>query len=95
MQSSSVPSSIHEHTPAVSHSAPVAKPLQNEEVWAEYPVQHPSPCTGAGVAGAGVVVVCLHSSGSSVSTQSQFAAESHALCESPKLKQKALNGSSP
>jgi len=33
---------IHEHTPADSHSAPLSIPLQNENVRAEYPVQQPS-----------------------------------------------------
>jgi hypothetical protein len=46
--------SIHEHTPADSHSSPVAKSLQNEKVLGEYPVQHPSSYTGAGVLGDGV-----------------------------------------
>jgi hypothetical protein len=95
VQSSSSPPSIHEHTPADSQSSPLSKSLQNEKVLAEYPVQQPSvEWVGAG----GVVVVggsvCKHSSTSSVGTQSQFAAASHAL-SSARLKQNALNGSSP
>jgi len=46
--------SIHEHTPADSHSSPLSKLLQNEKVIGEYPVQHPSSYTGAGVTGDGV-----------------------------------------
>jgi len=49
MQSSGSSVAIHEHTPPRSHSSPVSKPLQNEYVRGEYPVQHPSSYTGAGV----------------------------------------------
>ena len=54
MQSSGSSVAIHEHTPAFSHFSPVSKSLQKVYVFGEYPVQHPSSYTGAGVVGVGV-----------------------------------------
>jgi len=77
--------SIHEHTPADSHSAPLSNSLQNENVRAEYPVQQPS--TEYVGDGGAVVVVNSHSDGSSVTMNSQFEFASHALLLSSMAEQ--------
>jgi len=84
---------IHEHTPADSQSSSSSKSAQNELVDAEYPAQHPSP-TGVGAGGV-VVVVNTQSFGSSVTSHSQFAAESQARSFALRLLQNISNGASP
>ena len=84
---------IHEHTPLYSQVPSVSKSEQNELVIPEYPAQHPTS-GGVGAGGAVLVVVNSHSVGSSVTIQSQLAADVHALSSS-KLLQNRLYGASP
>ena len=93
LQASGSSVGIHEQTPADSHLSPFSKLEQNELVIPEYPAQHPTS-GGVGAGGAVVVVVNSHSFGSSVTIQSQLAADVHALSSS-KLLQNRLYGASP
>jgi hypothetical protein len=95
---------IHEHTPAISHSSPVSKSLQNEYVRGEYPVQHPSSsyvgdgvtgdavghAVAVGGAGASVGGCSSHSDGSLVTIHSHDAAASQALLLSSIPEQKVF-----